>query len=265
MVDELPSDQKRGIPQPPLELPPNPSMPILDLPDPRSLVLPSMDLRTAMERRRTVREYSNDPLSMEELSYLLWCTQGVQAITAEGKTQRNVPSSGGMHAFETYLLARSVAGLEQGIYRFLALEHRIQPFRLGPQTIQEVTHLCADQEKVSLSAVTFIWTAVPYRVEWLYARCSYRALFINAGHVCQNLYLAAEPIGCGVCAIGGFYDDEFNAYMRFASEQQFVIYCAALGRKRAQTDKELFSREGGRCSGNPEAPQGTPQQTVGTR
>lgn len=230
-MDLGPSDQEKGLPQPPLELPPDPDLPLIGLPDPHLLQMPSLDLRTAIDRRHSIRLYRDEPLSPEELSYLLWCTQGVKAVTPRPCTLRTVPSGGARHAFETYLMVRSVTGLEPGIYRFLAIEHKLQLVKPGEQTLDEVTHLCADQTMVHMSAVTFIWTAVPYRMIWRYAERAYRGLFLDAGHVCQNLYLAAEAIDCGVCAINAFLDDEFNAYLGFDPEKQFVIYCASLGRK----------------------------------
>ncbi len=230
-MDDEPSDQQKELPQPPLELPLDDSMPVFDLPDPKTLTIPSIDLRTAIDRRHSFRLYRDQPLTMEELSFLLWCTQGVKAVTPRPCTLRTVPSGGARHAFETYLMVRAVTGLEPGIYRFLAIEHKLQLVKAGTQTLQEVTHLCEGQKMVELSAVTFIWTAVPYRMIWRYRQRAYRGLFLDAGHVCQNLYLAAEPIDCGVCAINAFLDDEFNAYLGFDPEKQFVIYCASLGKK----------------------------------
>jgi SagB-type dehydrogenase family enzyme len=230
-MDDEPSDQQKGLPQPPLELPFDDSLPVIDLPDPKTLTVPSIDLRTAIDRRHSLRFYRDQPLTMDELSFLLWCTQGVKAVTPRPCTLRTVPSGGARHAFETYIMVRAVAGLEPGIYRFLAIEHKLQLVKTGPQTLQDVTHLCEDQKMVELSAVTFIWAAVPYRMIWRYRQRAYRGLFLDAGHVCQNLYLAAEPIDCGVCAINAFLDDDFNAYMGFDPEKQFVIYCASLGKK----------------------------------
>jgi SagB-type dehydrogenase family enzyme len=134
-------------------------------------------------------------------------------------------------------MVRAVTGLEPGIYRFLAIEHALQLVKFGKQTLQDVTDLCGGQKMVKLSAVTFIWTAVPYRMVWRYNQRAYRGLFLDAGHVCQNLYLAAEAIDCGVCAINAFFDDEFNTYLAFDPERQFVIYCASLGKKPTSINK----------------------------
>ena len=230
-MPELQSDQEKGLPQPPLELPADANIPMIALPDPKTLKIAGLDLRTAIDRRHSIRLYRDEPLSMEELSYLLWCTQGVKAVTKRPCTLRTVPSGGARHAFETYLMVRAVAGLEPGIYRFLAIEHALQLVMPGTQTLQDVTDLCGGQKMVELSAVTFVWTAVPYRMVWRYNQRAYRGLFLDAGHVCQNLYLAAEAIDCGVCAINAFFDDEFNTYLGFDPAQQFVIYCASLGKK----------------------------------
>ena len=232
-VPEALSDQQKGLPQPPLELPPTPGVPLIALPDPHDLSLPAIDLLTAINRRHSLRLYRDEPLSLDELSYLLWCTQGVKAITPRPCTLRTVPSGGARHAFETYLMVRAVTGLEPGIYRFLAIEHSLQLVKTGSQVVRDVTELCGDQKMVELSAVTFIWTAVPYRMIWRYNQRAYRGLFLDAGHVCQNLYLAAEAIDCGVCAINAFFDSEFNNYLGLDGEQQFVIYCASLGKKPA--------------------------------
>ena len=230
-MSEQQSDQEKGLPQPPLELPADADIPMISLPDPKTLKIAGLDLRTAIDSRHSIRLYRDEPLSMEELSHLLWCTQGVKAVTKRPCTLRTVPSGGARHAFETYLMVRAVTGLEPGIYRFLAIEHALQLVMPGKQTLHDVTDLCGGQKMVELSAVTFIWTAVPYRMVWRYNQRAYRGLFLDAGHVCQNLYLAAEAIDCGVCAINAFFDDEFNAYLRFDPAKQFVIYCASLGKK----------------------------------
>jgi len=230
-MPEQHSDQEKGLPQPPLELPPDPGVPMIPLPDPKTLAIAGIDLRTAIDCRHSIRLYRDEALSLEELSYLLWCTQGVKGVTKRPCTLRTVPSGGARHAFETYLMVRAVTGLEPGIYRFLAIEQALQLVKPGTQTLQDVTDLCGDQKMVELSAVTFIWTAVPYRMVWRYNQRAYRGLFLDAGHVCQNLYLAAEAIDCGVCAINAFFDDEFNTYLGFDPAKQFVIYCASLGKK----------------------------------
>jgi SagB-type dehydrogenase family enzyme len=81
-------------------------------------------------------------------------------------------------------------------------------------------------------AVTFIWTLVPYRTIWRYGPGGCRDLLIEPGHVCQNLYLAAEAIGCGVCAITAFRDEDINRIIGIDGRNQLVIYVATLGKKK---------------------------------
>ena len=227
-----PSEQTRGVPQPPLELPFSSELPLIPLPDPKGLPYGKVDLREVIERRATLRRYSSEALSLEELSYLLWCTQGVKRITSRPVTLRTVPSAGGRHAFETLLLVQRVAGLQPGIYRFLASEHQLGVFDLSAERIEQVILASRNEKQLRSCAVTFFWVAVLPRMRWRYGERAYRYLHLDAGHVCQNLYLAAESIGCGVCAIGAYDDDEINRAFELDGEEQFVIYAGSLGKKQ---------------------------------
>ncbi len=228
---DIESDQNKGMPQPPLTLPPDPSWALIDLPEPSGFAAPACDLRTAIENRRTRRKYRDQPLTLAELSYLLWATQGIREITARPATQRTVPSAGARHAFETYLLVNRVEGLQPGLYYFVADGHRLAAANLDPGVAGAVYKACLMQEQVTHSAATFIWVAIRYRMEWRYPGRGYRYLFIDAGHVCQNLYLVAESLDCGVCAIGAFDDMALNRVLGVDGEDQFAIYAATLGKK----------------------------------
>ncbi len=230
-----PSPQSQNAPQPPLELPLAPGAQLIPLPTPSGLVLPDMGLKAAIERRCSVRAYREQPLNLAELSYLLWLTQGVKEVTKRPVTLRTVPSAGARHAFETYLLVNRVEGIEPGVYRFVATQHALTP--LAPAHLvqgswcDEITHACLDQKQIPGSAVTFLWVAVPERMTWRYVERGYRYLLLDAGHVCQNLYLAAEAIGCGVCAIAAYDDDLLNAALDLDGENLFAIYAASLGKR----------------------------------
>jgi SagB-type dehydrogenase family enzyme len=224
--------QRQGVPQPPLELPIAETH-LIPLPNPSSLEIPKIDLRTAIEQRQTVRNYAPTRLSQDELSYLLWCTQGVKQVTDRPVTLRTVPSAGARHAFETVMLINRVDGLEQGLYRFAAIEHSLIAISHEADLSQRAALACAKQEHVLKSAITFFWVAVVERMTWRYMQRSYRYLHLDAGHVCQNLYLAAEGLGCGVCAIAAFDDDAVNQFLGVDGETQFVIYAASLGKKLA--------------------------------
>ncbi len=229
-----PSGERLGLPQPPLELDCPPGARLTALPAPSSLRIPAIDLRTAIEQRQTVRSYSLQPLSMDELAFLLWCTQGVKRITSRPVTRRTVPSAGARHAFETYLLCNRVEGLAPGLYRYAAIEHALLVVDLGAEVNERLTLACGDQNQVRTSTVTFTWAAVVERMYWGYSDRGYRYLHLDAGHACQNLYLAAEAIGCGVCAIAAYDDDAVNAVLGLDGEEMFAIYIASLGKKQVQ-------------------------------
>jgi SagB-type dehydrogenase family enzyme len=227
------SDQRRGAPPPPLQVEPPAGAEIVALPAPGEIDVPPLDLRAAIEGRRSVRRYSAAPLTLAELSYLLWCTQGVREVQGDYVTLRTVPSAGARHALETYLLVNRVVGLQPGLYRFLALGHELAVVSLEPGLAAAVTQACWGQRMVLDSAVTWIWTAVAYRMTWRYGQRGYRYMHLDVGHACQNLYLAAESIAGGVCAIAAFSDEDMNRLLGVDGREQFAIYVATVGKKPA--------------------------------
>ncbi len=225
-----PSGQQQGQPQPSLELPCDPRLPRITLPKPTDIKLPDITLRAAIEKRNSRRDYAREPLSLEELAYLLWMTQGIKLVKEGKLTNRNVPSAGARHAFETYLAVNLVDGLQAGLYRYLALSHELVALHHEPDFANRLKVSCRNQEHILNSAVTFIWVSVLERMTWRYSERSYRYLFLDAGHVCQNLYLTAEQIHCGVCAIAAFDDDEVNNLLGLDGERMFATYLASLGK-----------------------------------
>ena len=226
------SDNELEKPQPPLEIPLEEGKPLIDLPRPEDIDLGSYDLRKAIEERRSLRRYTDDPLTLEELSYLLWLTQGVKSIDEKRKvTWRTVPSAGARHPFETYLSVNNVGGLERGLYRFVASQHKLVSLRPDETFNERLTDASLGQRSIATSAVTFIWVAIPERTIWRYAERSFRYLYLDAGHVCQNLSLAAESIHCGVCAIGAYNDDAVDELLGLTPPEKFAIYMAPVGRR----------------------------------
>lgn len=226
-----PSDQSSGKPQPPIQLGYDMTQPIVKLPKPSEIITEFVDVRKVIEQRKSIRNYSNIPLTRDQLSFLLWCTQGVKEVFQGSATLRNVPSAGARHAFETYLLINNVDGIPLGVYRFLVLEHSLISISLDKDIADKITQACLNQTFIKSSAVTFLWIAVPDRMNWRYGERGYRYLYLDAGHVCQNLYLSAESIHCGTCAIAAYSDDELNQILGLDGKEQFVIYLATVGMK----------------------------------
>jgi SagB-type dehydrogenase family enzyme len=226
-----PSAQSQGVPYPPLELPIPEGVRVTALPEPQDFPTHNLDFKGLIEKRRTLRKYTEDTISLQELAFFLWASQGVERITEKPVTFRTVPSAGSRHAFETYILVNRVDELQPGLYRYAAIEHSLIEVTLDKEINPVLTQACLNQNQIATSAVTFFWMAVVERMIWRYSERGYRYLFLDAGHACQNLYLAAEAAGCGVCAIGAFDDDLLNAAFHVDGETQFVLYAASLGKR----------------------------------
>ena len=221
--------KEAGIPQPGKKTC-SPTQKMVILPGVTKKTFPGIDLKTVLENRRSIRNYSKIPVSLAELSVLLMYTQGIREGT--GKTElRHVPSAGAQYPIETYLLVNRVEGLDPGIYRYLPLDHAVVREDCSGSDYLDVASATKKPEMIRDSAVTFIWVACPERELWLFGERGWRYLFLDAGHICQNLYLAGEAIHCGVCAVGSFVDDEVNEAIGIDGEKEFVIYMATVGKR----------------------------------
>jgi len=227
------SDQQKGVPRPAPEKPFPAYAKLVNLVSPDKLTVGNVPVIEVIRKRRSRRRFTEQSLTLEELSYLLWATQGITRVTEvpDGLTTfRTVPSGGSRHSFETYLAVDRVDGVQPGIYRYLPLEHKLLFVREDPDLMQKMVDACCGQEFVRQSAVVFVWSAIPYRMEWRYTVVSHKIIAIDAGHVCQNLYLAAESIGAGTCAIGAYFQDEMDNLFGLDGEDEFTIYAAPVGK-----------------------------------
>ncbi len=225
------TDQQSGKPRPPLQQPYPDDAPLIDLPAPHARSLPPVSLFAALRGRKSRRKYSADPLSVEELAFLLWATQGVRRVMRGNQAVfRTVPSAGARHPFETYLVINRVGSVEPGLYRYLSLDHKLYLLYNAPDLAQRAAEACHHQRFVAQSAVTFIWSAIPYRTEWRYSRAAPKLILLDAGHVCQNLYLACEAIGAGACAIAAYNQKRLDALLRVDGEEEFAVYVAPVGK-----------------------------------
>jgi SagB-type dehydrogenase family enzyme len=189
-VDFWGTQQSLGVRPPPVQKPVSPGSTIIRLPDPEIFAIPPCELQSAIANRASHRRFTPDSLSLDELAFLLWSTQGVSEELHEAAVLRTVPSAGCRHPFETYLAINRVEGITSGIYRYLPLEHSIVHERGIENLSAHLTAATRGQSFAGQAAVTFIWTVIPVRTECRYAEASYKVIALDAGHVCQNLYLA---------------------------------------------------------------------------
>lgn len=206
---------------------------LIFLPNDSDFVPQDIDLLELLEKRRSLRRYDESvELSLDELSYLLKYTQGVREINeSRGLTNRYVPSAGSRHPFETFLLIQNVTGLIPGLYRYVAQRHALEVFDLSVESRQKAYESVYKQKQVITSAVTFFWVANVYRTSWRYSTRAYRYINLDAGHVCENLYLCAESIDYGVCAIAAFDDRLANQFLGLDEVDRFLVYAASVGKK----------------------------------
>ncbi len=231
LTDFSATDQSRGVKPPPLQkpVPPGLARPTLPNPTPVRRRVP-VDLSLAIDHRRSRRAFLPEPLSLDELSWLLWATQGVQKVFGDRSTFRTVPSAGARHALETYLAVSRVSGLAPGLYRYLPIEHQLICEYQDSDINIKLTEGVLGQTFALKAAVTFIWTTIPYRMEWRYGPASHKVIALDAGHVCQNLYLACEAIHAGTCAIAAYHQEKMDALLRLDGIDEFTVYVSPVGR-----------------------------------
>lgn len=228
------SDQQKGVPPPPVQKPYPADAELIALVAPDKFGVGMKPLREILLQRESRRKYSDSPLTLEELSFLLYTTQGVRRVVKQDgsilRTFRTVPSAGSRHPLETYLVVNNVTDLDPALYRYIPLEHKLLLIRTDPDLSEQVGHACCEQPFIGRGAVIFIWTTIPYRAEWRYKFVSHKMIAQDSGHVCQNLYLAAEAIDAGVCAISAYHQKPMDALIGVDGEDEFVVYLSPVGK-----------------------------------
>lgn len=231
-IDFSDTPQSRGEPAPPIEKPFDEDAVRINLLAPEDWrdCVREPDLVSAISNRESRRRFSRTPLSLAELSFLLWSTQGVRQVVSKEVSLRNVPSAGARHSFETYLFIRNVQDVDPGLYRFLPLENELLFAGEVDKMERALILACFGQGFVGAAAVTFVWTTIPYRMEWRYGLSAHRVIPMDVGHVCQNLYLACEAIGAGTCAVAAYDQEEMDKLAGVDGYDEFVIYLAPVGK-----------------------------------
>lgn len=188
-------------------------------------------------KRRTRREYLGDRiLKLNDLAALLWAAQGLTGQFGD-TFFRTAPSAGGLYPIETYVSVRAVESLDQGLYHFRPGDFELELLKKG-NCSQELADAALQQSVVLNAQATFIWSGIIARSKWKYHQRSYRYMYLDAGHIGQNLYLAGEALDLGICAVGAFYDDAINEILGLDGTEETVVYMATVGIKNPE--KENF-------------------------
>jgi SagB-type dehydrogenase family enzyme len=195
---------------------------------PGSEAAAAASLLDVLARRRSVREYGPPPLDLEELGALLWAAAGVTARQM-GFAFRTAPSAGGLFPIEHYVVANSVSGLDPGVYHYAVLDEALELVRAGDHRLN-VAHAALDQAIAAEADAVFVWTAVLERSRWKYGQRFARYIFLDAGHIAENVALAAVALGLGSCQIAAFFDDEAAFLLGVDEDEEPVVYMTTVGR-----------------------------------
>ncbi|HJX23965.1 MAG TPA: SagB/ThcOx family dehydrogenase [Candidatus Bathyarchaeia archaeon] len=187
----------------------------------------TLPLVETLKRRRSVRSFSARPLLMNELSFLLWASTGNER-KERGHEFRTVPSAGALYPIETYLVINNVEGLEKGLYHYSVSDHALEELLLA-ELGEEAAHAALEQDMCAEAPVVFIWTSLFQRSKWKYGQRAYRYVYLDVGHIAQNLALCATSVGLGTCQIGAFFDEEINRILDVDGVEESAIYLSVVG------------------------------------
>ncbi len=208
--------------------------PFKTYPDAPTVILPKPNtsggapLWDIIAKRRSHRMFKPEPLSLEEVSQLLWAGQGITYKT-QGFGFRAAPSAGALYPTETYFLGANVGGLSPGLYHYNLRKHEVEMLKEGPLA-PELGAAALDQNMVTEAPLTIIWTAVVERSAWKYLQRAYRYIYLDTAHIAENLMLAATAMGLGTCGIGAIYDEEVNALLGVDGEAETALYLCVVGK-----------------------------------
>jgi SagB-type dehydrogenase family enzyme len=201
----------------------------IELPHPETSKLHgTMILNDVLKKRKSIRNFTRESLTLEQLSYLLWASTGIQREEM-GYEFRTAPSAGALYPIETYLIINYVKGIPNGVYHYNIKNHELEELEQG-EFGKEISFAALNQGMCSKAAVVFVHTALFQRSKWKYKQRGYRYIYIDAGHIGENLALAAVSLELGSCHIGAIFDDEANRIIGVDGEAESVIYLTVVGR-----------------------------------
>lgn len=199
--------------------------PQIKLPNPQP-ELDGMSLDEALIRRKSVRNFSPKPVTINQVSHLLWACAGIQRVE-NGHEFRVIPSAGALYPIETYVVINN-SPIPSGLYHYSVKKHSLEEIRKGEYGV-ELACAALDQDICVTAAMVLIWTGIFRRSKWKYGERAYRYIYLDAGHMAENLYLAAVSRGLGACSVGALYDGELNELLGVDGDEESAFYLSAVG------------------------------------
>lgn len=184
----------------------------------------------AIQKRRSVRAFSNKPLTLIEISQLLWSAQGI--TSDEGL--RSAPSAGALYPLVLYLVVGNVAGLQPGIYRYSSDGHQLVRIQEGDSR-NEVTRAALEQSWIRSSAMILIFSAHEKKTTGKYGQRGIRYIHIEVGHSAQNVFLQVQSLGLSAAVVGAF-DDSLVGKILSLPTQERALYLMPVGRPQSERD-----------------------------
>ncbi|HEV2071440.1 MAG TPA: SagB/ThcOx family dehydrogenase [Acidimicrobiales bacterium] len=209
------------------------------LPDPSASTAPTTDV---LAQRRSRREYAPKPLTADQLSSLLHFAAGVTGfVQGYGYRRwplRSFPSSGGLQTPELYVFVRDVEGLSSGLYHYQPLEHILEVLT-DTYDGDLLAAIGLGQPYIQSAPVVFAITGYYARASWKYGERAFRYMCMDVGFLGQNLYIVAEALGLGACAIAGFIDDALERLLGVDSREEMAFLMFAVGPLAAATSDPI--------------------------
>ena len=193
------------------------------LPEPR--YESKVSVEEALLKRRSVRDYTGEALTLPEVAQLLWAAQGITEPTGK----RTAPSAGALYPLEVYLVVGSVEGVTPGIYRYQPLQHELVKVCAG-ESRAALAEAALHQESIEQGAIDIVIAAVYERTTSKYGNRGVRYVYMEAGHAAENLYLQAEAMNLGTVVIGAFSDEPVKQVLNLPEDEE-PLYIMPVGRK----------------------------------
>lgn len=209
---------------------------------PRNLPVLATSIEEACRRRRSIRAFSGQDISLNSLSHLLGLSYGITGETCwdDGITtvkQRAAPSAGGLCSNEVYIVALRVTELDHGLYHYQPSDHSLECLQSG-NLRASIERSILYPELIPDASIVVLLGAVFHRLKIKYGDRGYRFALMDSGHIAQNMYLVSSALGLGAVAVGGFLDDELNQMLEMNGVDEAVTYVIVIGQPAVQVSMD---------------------------